>query len=248
MLAPAVIICLITPGLYRFSSTAVPTRMSPPCVGFNNSNVISRRCRLLSIFEDVGTKNKVTEFVCLAMETSTERQLGRFARFVRLLPPTTAAPPAAATATLPPNQLTMPLALPSHQPQLLLQPPQQLGGVAVPVVGASAGAPPAAVGAAALPPFQGVVNPLSSALPLPDVLQELQQWMASLGLNPGPRDAAGFSERGNFRYVRRLFFDGMCVHVWCCGASLVVGVPLRRATTRMKYLVPKDRRPCSCLQ
>ncbi|CAM9999604.1 unnamed protein product [Ectocarpus sp. 12 AP-2014] len=48
---------------------------------------------------------------------------------------------------------------------------------------------------------EGVSNPLSSALPLPDVLQELQQWMASIGLNPGPRDAAGFSERGNFRWV-----------------------------------------------
>lgn len=138
-------------------------------------------------FSDVANKHKITEFVCLAMETSTGRQLGRFARYVRLL--STAAPPLVAAPLLAP-QHTMQSCLP---PQQLPQPPRQLlPGAFLPEGGVSA-----ADGVAAYP--QGVENSLSSAVPLPDLLQELQQWMASLGLNPGTRDAAGFSELGNFR-------------------------------------------------
>ncbi len=166
---------------------------------------------------DVGNKQRVTEFVCLAIETSSGRQLGRFARFVRVVPAPASAPtPAppqpspAAVATMPP-QLLVPSNLPPQQlpqqPQLLqpTPPPQQLApgdvhpaGVVVPAGGAAAAA--AAASPAAAPVVTGVANPESSALPLPDVLQDLQQWMASVGLNPGPPDAGGFSERGNFRF------------------------------------------------
>lgn len=45
----------------------------------------------------------------------------------------------------------------------------------------------------------GSVNPHTSALPFPAVLEELQRWMTSLGLNPGTRNEAGFAENGNFR-------------------------------------------------
>lgn len=149
-----------------------------------------------SLCSDVGTKQKITEFVCLAMETSTGRQLGRFARFVRLLP-TAAAPPTAVLAApcLTPEQMVQRSVPPQQlpQPSQLPQPhEQQLPAGAV---------LDAANGDATQPPVQGVENPLTSAVPLPDLLQELQQWMASLGLNPGPRDAAGFSELGNFRCV-----------------------------------------------
>ncbi|CAM9313684.1 unnamed protein product [Pylaiella littoralis] len=187
------------------------------------------------VIADVGTKNKVTEFVCLAMETSTGRQLSRFARFVRVSPTTAAAPPPSTAVTPPPTQLAVALALPSHQQQLIQQPPQQLmqqppqqlmqqppqqlvvqqqpQQLVVqqqpphqlmqqqPPHQLMQQQPPHQLAVTATPPVQGVSNPLSSALPLPDVLQELQQWMASLGLNPGPRDAAGFTERGNFRWV-----------------------------------------------
>ncbi|CAN0176414.1 unnamed protein product, partial [Ectocarpus sp. 8 AP-2014] len=159
------------------------------------------------VIADIANKNKITEFVCLAMETATGRQLGRFARFVRVVP--TPKPPAAPVAALP-AQVVLASAMPPHQlqlqpqqqqqqlllqlqPQQLMQQPQQ-----TPLFGD--GVPGGiAVGDGVV--TEGVSNPLSSALPLPDVLQELQQWMASIGLNPGPRDAAGFSERGNFRWV-----------------------------------------------
>lgn len=149
---------------------------------------------------DVANKHKITEFVCLAMDTSTGRQLGRFARFVRVLP--TAPPPAVAEAAplLTPQEMAQPNLPPQQLPQpphQLPQPPRQLlpgGGVPPPEGEVSAD------GAAMHPPVPGVENPLSSAVPLPDLLQELQQWMASLGLNPGARDAVGFSELGNFRW------------------------------------------------
>ncbi|CAM9931055.1 unnamed protein product, partial [Laminaria digitata] len=66
------------------------------------------------------------------------------------------------------------------------------------VAGADSGAGTGAGTAAAT---KGSLNVLSTALPLPELLQELQQWMISLGLGPGPRDEAGFAERGNFRWV-----------------------------------------------
>lgn len=139
---------------------------------------------------DVANKHKITEFVCLAMETSTGRQLGRFARFVRVLP--TAPPAVTAASFLAPVEVVQP----NLPPQQLPRPPQQLvtgGGGVLPEGGVSAD------GVVMHPAVQGVENPLTSAVPLPDLLQELQQWMASLGLNPGARDAAGFSELGNFR-------------------------------------------------
>lgn len=45
------------------------------------------------------------------------------------------------------------------------------------------------------------INPQSSALPFPAVLDELQRWMKSLGLNPGVRNEAGYAEDGNFRWA-----------------------------------------------
>ncbi|CAN0064909.1 unnamed protein product, partial [Ectocarpus sp. 13 AM-2016] len=159
------------------------------------------------VIADVANKNKITEFVCLAMEAATGRQLGRFARFVRAVPtqkspaaPVAALPaPVVVASAMPPHQLQ--LQPQQQQQQLLLQlQPQQLmyQPQQTPLFGD--GVPGGiAVGDGVV--TEGVSNPLSSALPLPDVLQELQQWMASIGLNPGPRDAAGFSERGNFRWV-----------------------------------------------
>ncbi|CAM9518438.1 unnamed protein product [Scytosiphon promiscuus] len=174
------------------------------------------------VIADVGNKHKVTEFVCLALETSTGRQLGRFARFVRV-PPTAPQPAAAQLVVMPSQVMTAQQALPPHQlqpfqqqqqqqqplPQPLpqqqpfqLQPFQQAAPQPLPFPGAVVHGGATGAGNAYAPVIiEGVSNPLSSALPLPDLLQDLQQWMASLGLNPGPRDAAGFSERGNFRWV-----------------------------------------------
>lgn len=183
---------------------------------------------ILRAFSDVGNKQRVTEFVCLALETSSGRQLGRFARYVRVVPPPAPAPPAAASVALPatlPPQLLVPSILPPqqlpHQPQLLqpTAPPQQVAsgavlpaGVVVPADGAAA----AAAAPAAPPVVTGVANPESSALPLPDVLQDLQQWMASVGLNPGPPDAGGFSERGNFRFDLTLCLFWYTSEVYIC--------------------------------
>lgn len=99
---------------------------------------------------DMPTKLPVTEFVCLAVEASTGRQLGRFHRFT-LVTPTTSIE----------------------------------------------GEPPGEVASS------GTVNPHTSALPFPAVLDELHRWMASLGLNPGNRNEAGFAEEGNFRWAAR---------------------------------------------
>lgn len=81
---------------------------------------------------------------------------------------------------------------------------------------------------------RGSVNLLSTALPLPDVIQELQQWITSLGLNPGPQDNAGFSERGNFRC-------GCCVEgvinlQVCCVCCVIVWEVLGR--TMSKFCLP----------
>lgn len=94
------------------------------------------------------------EVVCLAIETSTGRQIGRFFRYARVDPPTQ-----------------------KQQQQQPFQAPFSGGGT------------------------EGSLNVKSTALPLPELLQELQQWMVSLGLGPGPRDESGFAERGNFRYA-----------------------------------------------
>lgn len=114
----------------------------------------------------------VTDFVCLAMDTVTGRQLGRFLRFVRVDPP-------------PPQSPT---------PEVFLD---GIADAAANGAGGGGGGGPG--------DYEGEVNPMSTALPLPLVLDELQKWMASIGLHPGQRDESGFSEHGNFRRVLLIF-------------------------------------------
>lgn len=58
---------------------------------------------------------------------------------------------------------------------------------------------PATGAASGVKPNQGSRNPVSTALPLPELLLELQRWMVALGLDPGLQDDKGLSECGNFR-------------------------------------------------
>lgn len=50
---------------------------------------------------------------------------------------------------------------------------------------------------------EGSTNPMTTALPLPAVMRELQSWMSALKLVQGATDEAGFAERGNFRCARQ---------------------------------------------
>ena len=130
---------------------------------------------------DAPCKQDVTELVCLAIQVSTGRQIGRFRRLVRVLPQPSPSPQSISTTASAPRN-----GRPGN------------GGVGV-------GAP--ARTAAAVNPRQGSHNPISTALPLPELFGELQRWMVSLGLDPGPQDAGGFSERGNCRCVVCVFIE-----------------------------------------
>ena len=155
-----------------------------------------------SISADLPSKNHVTELVCLAIETSTGRQLGRFLRFVRVDPPAQKQQP---RQQQPQQQQQQHQQQPQYQqPQYQHQQQQQappfqasLGGGG----GGGNGYVASVAGADSGAATRGSLNPLSTALPMPELLQELQQWMISLGLGPGLQDEAGFAERGNFRYA-----------------------------------------------
>lgn len=66
----------------------------------------------------------------------------------------------------------------------------------------------------------GSVNSYTTAVPFTTVLDELQQWMASLGLNPGAKNEKGLCEDGNFRWVyraRRKYVRSICASMFAVG-------------------------------
>lgn len=125
----------------------------------------------------------------MAMETCTGRQVGRFRRLVRVSPQPSPSPKQQSLPGAPPNVF---LANGGATP----------GNAVSGSVSTTTGATlvlPAAGAASGVKPNQGSRNPVSTALPLPELLLELQRWMVALGLDPGLQNDKGFSECGNFR-------------------------------------------------
>lgn len=135
----------------------------------------------------------MTEFVCLAMESATGRQLGRYHRFARV----TKRPPQLSPS--PPLEVALGGRMPDAAVGNTHSPVGSTGGESDRDSTGGPIADDARTGGSVR--GEGSVNPWSTALPFPELLEDLERWLASLGLNAGPPDEEGFAERGNFRCV-----------------------------------------------